>query len=117
MSRFSLPGKRVFIGFLLVLNVFLGYRLFVSGQGMFAYVELRQKHEALEERLKHMEKVSQDLSQEIRRLKSDRSYVESVIRSRMNYVGKDEILYVFPGAHGEKSPTDGAGAAQNADEN
>ena len=35
------------------------------------------------------------LSREIRLLKTDPAYVEKVIRQRLNYVRKNEILYLF----------------------
>ena len=35
------------------------------------------------------------LSREIRLLKTDPDYVEKVIRQRLNYVRKNEILYLF----------------------
>lgn len=117
MNMFALPGKRVFIGFLLVLNVFLGYRLFISDQGMLAYRALKQKHDDLVGRLEYVQEHSKQLSREILRLKSDRGYVESVIRSRMNYVGRDEVLYVLPKAYEQQSTADGAGAGQDEDKN
>ncbi len=43
-----------------------------------------------------MDGESLDLSQEIRRLKSDTAYQEKIVRERMNFVKKDEILYIFP---------------------
>lgn len=87
---------RLFLGFLLVLNAILGYRLIVGDTGMFAYLELRDRYQLMEERLKQADEKSRELSQEIRLLKTDREYLESRIRVRLNYVGEGETLYLFP---------------------
>ena len=42
------------------------------------------------------EERSVQLSREITRLREDPSYQERVVRDRMNYLRKGEILYIFP---------------------
>ncbi|MCK9239244.1 septum formation initiator family protein [Desulfocurvus sp.] len=107
----------IILGFLLVLNAVLGYRLIAGETGMFAYLELRERHEEMEGRLRHAEERSRDLSREIRLLKTDRDYLESRIRVRMNYVGQGETLYLFPEEGGATSPQDPLGAGQDDNEN
>jgi cell division protein FtsB len=88
---------RIFIVALLVfINLFLLFRLIWSDQGVFAYLELKNRYEQLQARIDAVDGESLDLSQEIRRLKSDPAYQEKVVRERMNFVKKDEILYIFP---------------------
>ena len=50
----------------------------------------------MQSRIDAVDGESLDLSQEIRRLKSDTAYQEKIVRERMNFVKKDEILYIFP---------------------
>lgn len=107
----------IILGFLLVLNAVLGYRLVAGETGVFAYLELRQRHEEMEHRLHRAEDRTRDLSREIRLLKADREYLESRIRVRMNYVGQGETLYLFPDEGGTTSPQDPLGAGQDDDEN
>ena len=107
----------IILGFLLVLNAILGYRLVAGETGMFAYLELREHSEDMERRLHRAEDRSRDLSREIRLLKTDREYLESRIRVRMNYVGQGETLYLFPDEGGATSPQDPLGAGQDDDEN
>ncbi len=90
-----MAGKRILLVCLVLINLFLLFRLVWSGQGIFAYMELKQRHEALEKQLQKVDARSLDLSREIGRLKNDRAYQEKVIRDRMNFVKKNEILYIF----------------------
>jgi len=89
-------GRIVLIALLLVINLFLMFRLIWSDQGIFAYLELKSRYEVLQSKIDNVDKESLDLSQEIRRLKSDKAYQEKIVRERMNFVKKDEILYIFP---------------------
>ncbi|QGY41375.1 septum formation initiator family protein [Pseudodesulfovibrio cashew] len=89
-------GKIVLVALLLLINLFLLFRLIWSDQGVFAYLELKSRYEVLQARIDAVDKQSLDLSREIRRLKSDKAYQEKVVRERMNFVKKDEILYIFP---------------------
>ena len=89
-------GRRLVIGLLVCLNLLLLVRLFWSGQSVFSYLELRGRYERLEEMNVDAEKRSVQLSREITRLREDSSYQERVVRDRMNYLRKGEILYIFP---------------------
>lgn len=89
-------GRLLLVALLLIINLFLLFRLIWSDQGVFAYLELKNRYEALQTKIEGVDSQSLDLSQEIRRLKSDPGYQEKVVRERMNFVKKDEILYIFP---------------------
>lgn len=94
-------GRKLLIGLLVFFNLFLFFRLIWSGQGIFAYFDLKGRHELLREQLKATDRKSLELSREIRRLKNNRSYQEKVIRDRMNFIKENEILYVFPESSGQ----------------
>jgi cell division protein FtsB len=89
-------GRLVLIALLLAINLILLFRLVWSDQGVFAYLELKERYDALSRKVEAVDAESLDLSQEIRKLKSDRGYQEKVVRERMNFVKKDELLYIFP---------------------
>ncbi|WP_243546598.1 FtsB family cell division protein [Pseudodesulfovibrio tunisiensis] len=91
-------GRGILLAFLVLLNLFLVVRLMWTDQGVFAYLELKNRYEVLHQRLENVDAGNMDLSLEIRRLKTDRAYQEKVIRERMNFIKKDEILYIFPEA-------------------
>ena len=94
-------GRILFVALLVAVNLFLLFRMVWSDQGVFAYLELKNRYEALQSRIDSVDSRSLDLSQEIRRLKSDKAYQEKIIRERMNFVKQDEILYIFPEENGK----------------
>lgn len=94
-------GRLIFVALLVAINLFLLIRLIWSDQGVFAYLELKNRYEVLQAKIEAVDGRSLDLSQEIRKLKSDKGYQEKVVRERMNFVKKDEILYIFPDEKGQ----------------
>lgn len=91
-------GRRVLLGALVILNLYLLLTLLWGGRGIFAYLEQDGRHHGLELKLEALERRSLELSKEIRELTSNPDYQRQVVRERMNYVGEDEVLYVFPQA-------------------
>ena len=98
---------------MIALNLFLVFRLLCSEEGVFAYRELKAQYVALETQVEALRQRSLELSKEIRLLKSDRPYIEKMIRQQMNFVNQDEILYVFPDTQQEARP--GAGQDEHKD--
>ncbi|NDV19745.1 septum formation initiator family protein [Pseudodesulfovibrio sp. JC047] len=94
-------GRIVLVVLLLVINLFLLVRLIWSNQGVFAYLELKGRYTSLQQKIDDVDRKSLDLSQEIRKLKSDKGYQEKVVREQMNFVKKDELLYIFPDENGQ----------------
>ena len=88
--------RRFLLTALIFFNVFLLYNLIWSDNGIFAYLELKARHQQLKERLEAINDHSLDLSQEIRWLKTDQAFTEKMARSQMNYLKENEILYQFP---------------------
>lgn len=80
--------------FFLILAFFLGWRLIGHEEGWSSYQDLRQRRDALVMQLTEIEQKNIELSREIRRLTSDREYLESVIRVEMHYLRPDEVLYI-----------------------
>lgn len=89
-------GRRVIVGLLLLVNLYLLLGLVWSGQGFFSYLELKNRYQNLRQELETLEQSSRELSADIMRLESDPDYQERMIRERMNYVRENEVLYVFP---------------------
>lgn len=106
-------GRRILLGVLVVLNIILLIRLAVSDQGLFGYLDLDERVDSLQKKIEKTDDRSLELSREIRRLKTDRSYQEKVIRSRMNYVKDNEILYIFPDEGENNSPGVSSDAKQD----
>lgn len=89
-------GRRVLLGALVILNLYLLLTLVWGGRGMFEYLEQKGRRQELGEQLETLEGRSLELSREIRELTSNPDYQRQMVRERMNYVGEKEILYVFP---------------------
>lgn len=90
-------ARRILLGVLIAVNVVLLFRLIWSEHGIIAYMNMRNRSVKLEGQLRELDAKSLELSNEIRRLKTDRAYQELVIRERMNYVKENEVLYIFSG--------------------
>ncbi len=90
-------ARRILLGFLIFVNIVLLFRLVWTEHGLFAYMNMRKRSVKLQNQLQEVDVKSLELSKEIRRLKGDRSYQETVIRERMNYVKDSEVLYIFSG--------------------
>lgn len=105
-------GRRVLLGALVILNLYLLLTLVWGGSGVFAYLDLRDRHDGLKAELESLEATSLNLSAQIRSLTSDTTYQRQVVRERMNYVGEKEVLYIFPQTGGD--PADGTTSVDQA---
>jgi cell division protein FtsB len=85
---------RLLCVFFLLLSFFLGWRLVGHEDGWSSYQDLSQRRDALAMQLAEIEQKNIKLSSEIRRLTSDREYLESIIRVEMHYLRPDEVLYI-----------------------
>lgn len=80
--------------FFLISCLFLGWRIMGHEDGWRSYRDLLQRRDALLEQIAQVEEKNLKYSREIRRLTSDRQYLESVIRLEMHYLRPDEVLYI-----------------------
>jgi len=90
-------ARRILLGVLIMVNIVLLFRLIWSDHGVLAFMNMRSRSALLEGQLRDVDARSMELSNEIRRLKSDRPYQEKIIRDRMNYIKENEVLYIFSG--------------------
>lgn len=87
--------RRITLVFFVIVNIALLYGLLIGRHGAFSYLQLKNAHEDAAVKLQETEDRIVSLSVEIRNLKNDRAYVESVIRKEMNYVKDGETMYLF----------------------
>ncbi len=78
-----------------LINIILFYRMIWGDSGVLAFNKLRMQYKGLVQELANLDEENDDLSNEIRLLKSDDAYVEKMIRQRLHYVRQNEILYLF----------------------
>ena len=104
--------RRLILAFSIALNLVLLYSLIWGARGAVSYRELKNEHTMLASRMNALDKINVELGKEIALLKSDTKYQEKMIRSRLNFVKPNEILYIFPGDKPESS-----GASQDEPKN
>lgn len=83
-----------FLGGLIVL-FFLLWILFAPGRGLIDYFRLRSEVNALSEENRRLEARNIELSEDIRRLRSDDRYLEEVARKKHGLLKKDETVFEF----------------------
>lgn len=105
--------RRLMLGLAIFLNLVLVFNLIWGKRGAIAYTDLKARHDALEERIRDIGEDNLELSREIRLLQSDEKYLEKVIRNRLNFVRKNEILYIFPDETADRVPGAQVNEAKN----
>lgn len=112
-SPASFLWKSVILGLAMVMNLTLAWRLVWGGQSVSAWRDLKNRQSELMQELEQLDRQRAVLSREIRLLQTDSSYVEKVIRQRLNYVRANEILYLFDSRNLEDSLWTGADDAED----
>ncbi len=105
--------NRLLLGLIILLNVLFLYRILLSDQGIFGYLELRRRNTEMQERIEELQKKTVHLSNEIRLLQSDSGYIEKMIREQMNLVKENEVLYDFSDVPDHDAPGAGPDEEQN----
>ncbi len=105
--------NRILLGLIILLNLLFLYRIVLSDQGIFGYLELRKRNGDLERRIEELQQKTVLLSDEIRLLQSDSGYIEKMIREQMNLVRENEVLYDFSVATDEDLTGAGPDEEQN----
>ncbi|MCH5277231.1 MAG: septum formation initiator family protein [Desulfovibrionaceae bacterium] len=108
-SPVSFFWKSAILALALFMNLTLAFRLLWGDQSVVAWRALKARLGQMTVELRDLDKRRADLSREIRLLQTDDSYVEKMIRQRLNYVRGNEILYLFDEAAPENSAWAGAG--------
>ena len=91
----SLPTLAGVVCFGVLAAVFCG-NLFMGEESTYRrWTDARKQQAVMKAEVQRLEAVSADLSRQIRLLQTDPSYVEKVIRQRLNYVRDGELLYIF----------------------
>ena len=91
----ALLWKSTLLVLAVILNMALASRLLWGSHSLYTWRLLKEKQSELTAELDTLNRQRTALSREIRLLKTDPAYVEKVIRQRLNYVRKNEILYLF----------------------
>jgi cell division protein FtsB len=90
------PDKKVlwFLG-AIVLVFFLLWVFFAPGRGLLHYLKLQKEITALTEENRQLEARNVELSEDIKRLRSDDKYLEEVARKKHGFLKKNETVFEF----------------------
>lgn len=92
----SLLWRKILLAMAVALNAVLLYSLLWGDMGIRSYREQKNLHKKLEARIESLDKANAALKEEIDLLRNDEKYQEKLIRNRLNFVKRNEILYIFP---------------------
>lgn len=87
--------KRFFLFLFLFINLLLIYQIIFSQNNIFLYLKIKKDFNKLSQQVDLFNKKNILLSQEIEKLKSDKKYLEKVIKEKLNYIKPGEVLYLF----------------------
>jgi len=93
------PGqnKKVLLGLgLIVALLLLLWLLFAPGRGYFHYRKLQKEIATLTQENSQLETKNIELSEDIKRLRSDDAYLEEVARKKHGLLKKNETVFEFP---------------------
>ena len=99
-------SKKGFLKFSFMTLLFLGLIVAWLGFGERGFIHLyrmEKERQAHLERISNLEMKNQALLEEIKRLRSDKKYLESIARKELGLVKDNEVLYRF--ADEEESPS------------
>lgn len=92
--RLSKAGFLKLILLLLFLGLIIGWLGF-GERGFIHLYKMEKEREVYLDRIGKLEQENQSLLEEIKRLRTDKEYVESLTRRELGLVKEDEILYRF----------------------
>lgn len=79
----------------LVLVFFLLWIVFAPGRGLLHYLRLKKEMNALTEENARLEARNAELSEDIKRMRSDDKYLEEVARKKHGLLKKNETVFEF----------------------
>ena len=91
-------NRKEFLKFSFIPLLFLGLMVAWLGFGERGFIHLyrmEKDRRAHLERIREVEKQNHELLEEIKRLRTDKGYLESMARKELGLVKDDEILYRF----------------------
>lgn len=86
--------QRIILTVLLLLNCFLLYQFLWGTHSLNQYLELKTLKAELKNKVADIKRDNLELSKEIRMLKNSSHYMEKVIRSKMNLLHSNEVIYL-----------------------
>jgi len=92
-----LKNKNFWMTLLLILCGLIPFGMWMrfGGKGFFSLINTEMEQMAYVEKINKLTKENQALLDEINRLRTDREYMESVVRKELSLVADNELVYRF----------------------
>lgn len=85
---------RILLILLLVLNCFMLYEFLWGENSLNQYLQLKARKSELKADVNQTKQENVELSKQIRSLNNDSEYLKKVIRSKMNLLRLNEVIYI-----------------------
>ncbi|ABA88000.1 septum formation initiator family protein [Syntrophotalea carbinolica DSM 2380] len=109
-ARVRSLGQRIPLVPVVIILLVLGAGLF-GEKGALRMLQARRQKMDLERQVAAKQNINRELKQEIKQLKTDRIYIETLARKELGMVGDGEVVYQFPT---ESNPSDHVGPATSS---
>jgi cell division protein FtsB len=94
--------KKYLLILILSLFIALGLLTFFGEKGVLRLLHLHKELEEIKRRNLKIEEENRKLMEEVKRLESDKRYIEEIARKELGLIKEDEIIYQFDIAVPEK---------------
>ncbi len=91
----SSERKRLHRIILLVLFIAILFLLFAPGRSLMSYRSMQKQVAVMTSEIEHLEQRNQELTAEIKRLKTDDAYLEELARKKFGMLKENETVYEF----------------------
>ena len=94
--------KRRFLILIIIFLLILGAFTFFGEKGIFNLLRLQKEVVRIKEKSSKLEEENQGLREEVKRLQTDKRYIEEIARKELGMVKEGEIIYRFDAPPKEK---------------
>ena len=88
----------------LALAGLVAYHAVFGANGMLVYQKKRSDYKALQKEVDHLQQNNQQLSDQIKALRTDRSAIEKEAREQLHYAKPGEVIYLMPAPRRAEAP-------------
>lgn len=85
---------RIILILILILNCILLYQFIWGKNSLNHYLELKDRKRELKTNVESIQQENLELSRQIRNLNNNSEYLKKVIRSKMNLLRSNEVIYL-----------------------
>jgi cell division protein FtsB len=96
-----------------ILAVLLAMHVIFGANGMVVYQKKKSEYRALQKDVEQLQQENQQLSDQIKALKTDRNAIEKEAREQLHYARPGEVIYLMPARPNPNTPPPNASAQKH----